>query len=68
MKKLLLLSLVVYSVIAIVTLCLGNLFLIATAIAVAGIAYDVNAYLRLKNGKSIITLKSVIRKINNIQI
>lgn len=67
--KILLISLVLYSILIGLTLYLGGGWYTGTVIGVLGLGYDVHSYLRLRKGKSIFTyrtLKSLIKNKRNI--
>jgi hypothetical protein len=58
--KILLISITVYSIVIGLTLYLGDLWVFLTFIAVLGLGYDIHSYIRLRKGKPIITLNTVI--------
>ena len=63
--KIVLISLVIYSCIMALTIYLGGFWYYVTVFAVFGLGYDVHSYIRLRNGKPIITFRGLVKYYNN---
>jgi hypothetical protein len=60
--RLLILSVVAYSLGIVYTVHWGDLWLFLTFVFVLGLGYDVHSYIRLKQGKPIITYRTIFKK------